>query len=698
MARPLARRLLLALAALLALLVAAVVAVLVLLDSRAITDRAVKLVLPRVSAALGREVTLGGAGLDLWPDTRVELSGLRVAGRAGEPPLLTLEALRLELGLWPLLRSMGREVRIHSVVLVAPSLDLVKGRDGTWSWEGLGGTAAPGPTPPAAPSGPAPDVAVSLFRIERAQVRVIDRTGGRDDAGIALSLLDLEARGVGPGLPLQATLAAALASDRQNVHASLSVSSLPAALPATAADWPLLLGQLAVGPLALDRFRSLLPADLAALVRGGEVKLEAKLSTTDARGYRVEGDGALSGLRLRGPATAGTATGGFRALVTWSPARPAAARVDLTQLALRGPGLDLGGNASLETDPLHAWFVLTGKLLDLDAVMGLVPETEEPPPGTDLVPAATRAQIRATAARGTVAIEEVRSGGLVLRDLTAKVSLAGGVLDLDELDAAAYGGRIRAGGTRVDLGKREPTWRLAARLSGLDLEKALSAFAPSSPLVGSLDGSLALSGAGVEWAAMRDRLDGTAALSVKEGALTTTDVGDEVLGGLSRGLAALGKGEAARQVTGREGGRTTFEDLAGDFTVEKGALVTRKPLAFDGGFGAVALGGSIGLDGRLGLEGDVKVPRALLGPRAAGLPLPATLVVPLSLGGTLRRPAVGVRAGEALSGAARGQVGAAKERAREEAGKAAEKAKEEASSAGKRALGGALDKLRGKKP
>ena len=712
----LARKLLWTLAGLLGLVAVLVVAVLALVDSDAVAKRAVDLVLPKVSAALGREVKLQKAKLDLFPDTRVALEGFSVAGRPGEPELVTLDALRLELALWPLVRSLGKELEIREIVLARPTIALVKGKDGAWSYEGLGERPGAEPAEPApAPSsgGAAPAVAVRTFRIEKAAIRVVDRTQGKDDAAIALSDLDLEAHDVGVGLPLSATLQAALASKTQNLHATLSVSRLPGAVPARPEDWPVVQGTLAIGPLALDRFRALFPADLATLVRGGAVKLEARLSTREDRAYRIEGDGQLSDLRLRGQA----ASGRFRATATWSPAAPGRARVDLADLAVRGPGVELGGNASVETEPMRAWFVVTGPLLDLDALMGVLPESEPTPPpapGEDLVPASTRGQLRETALRGQVAIQEVRSGGLTLTDVKGKVSLQGGVMTLDELTAALFGGRVEASGTKVDLGKKEPTWTLAAKLAGLDVKQAMTAFSPGkvAPLEGRLDGTVSVAGAGIDWAAMRDRLDGSTSLGMKEGALVTTDLGDEVLGGLSQALSAAGRGGAAEKLSGAKGGRTEWKDLAGDFAITQGALVSKKPVAFQSGAGAVSLGGKIGLDGKLGLEGEAAVPKALLGSRLESLKLPAalpaTLVVPIGLGGTLGSPSVEVNAGKAVGGLVKGQVDAAKalaaERAKEEAAKASEKAKEEAAKAAdqakgaaKKALGGALDRLRQKK-
>src|SRR6266540_152956 len=546
--RSLGRKLLVVLGLAVGLAVLIVALLLVVVNSGVATKRAVDLVLPSVSKALGREVTLREAKLKLFPATRVTLAGLTVAGRPGEPALVETESLDVEVALWPLLRSLGKDVEVRSFTVVRPSLNLVKAKDGTWNFEGLGGGGpAKEPAPPAPPpaEGGGARFAVDLVKIDRAAIRVIDRTLGSDVAALALTMLDLEARGVGPGLPLDARLAAALADTRQNLHAQLSVAKLP-----------------------------------AGIVRGGTASVDAKLST--ARGaYRVDGTGELKDVRLRGQSSSGR----FRAAAVWSPAKPDAARLDVTDLALRGPGIDLGGNVSVETAPMRAWFVLTGPLLDLDAVMGILPEGTEPakekPPAKEkaptaegeLVPEATRRQIQAASARGTIAVEKLKGGRLEATDVKAKATLSRGTLTLDEMTASVFGGRVSASGTKVSLTEKVPAWKLVASLSGLDLEKALAAFAGRAPLLGKVDGRLDIEG---------------------------------------KGLSALGRGSAAKKVGGVAGGKTTFKDLAGKFTVKDGFLAAQSPLRFGASAGEVALGGRIGLDGRLDLQGTTVVPKKVL--------------------------------------------------------------------------------------
>jgi AsmA protein len=687
--RSVSRKVLLALAAVVGGVAVLLVVLLLVLQSGVATKRAVDL-----------EVTLQGADLKILPHARVRLGGLAVAGRPGEPPLVQAESLDVEVGLWPLLRSLGKDVEVRAFTLVRPTVNLVRAGDGTWNYEGLGqAPGAPGakgsqaetprePAPSEPSGGGGARVAVDRVRVEKAAFQLVDRSGGKQDQGLAVKDFDLDARGVGPGLPFDAKLDAAVADEKQNLHAQLSVAKLPSGIPQAPADWPAVTGTVKLSALALDRIRSLFPAALASIVRGGTASLDAKLSTVDGPAYRVEGGGGLSEVRLRGQ----PASGRFETVASWSPAKPDAARLEVTNLSVKGPGVDLGGTATVVTPPMRATFALSGPLLDLDAVMGVLPEApaqpaQKPPaPGGAAVPEATRRQLQAAEARGTISVDKLRGGHLEATNVKARAVLSGGTLKLDQMDAAVFGGQVSATGTEVSLAEPEPKWKLAAKLSQLDLGQAVAAFSGRSPIVARLNGDLKVDGAGTDWQKIRQAVTGLAALLLQDGTLTTTSLGDEVLGALSKGLAAAGKAGFAKNVGGLQGGKTTIKDLSGKFTVKDGFLAASSPFKFKSDAGDVALGGRIGLDGRLDLTGTVSVPKAVLAQAVSGLPLPEKLDIPLSLGGTLEAPTVGVKPDDAAQALLRGQTQAAEKAVRGEAERAARKG-----------LGGLLDKFGGKK-
>jgi hypothetical protein len=258
---------------------------------------------------------------------------------------------------------------------------------------------------------------------------------------------------------------------------------------------------------------------------------------------------------------------------------------------------------------------------------------------------------------------------------------------LRDAQASFFGGRVDAAGTRLDLSPAVPAWNLKAKLDGIDLGQALSAFSGSDPVVGKLSGDLDLDGAGVDWATLRKAMTGTGAFSLEEGALTTTDLGDKVLGAVAEGLRAAGKGSAAGKVGGAAG-KTELRDLAAEFTVKDGAMTLAKPLTFGAPFGTASLGGKIGLGGELALQGDADIPKATLQQLAggAGVALPAKLSVPLALGGSLMRPTVNVNAQQAVAGLV---TGAAKQKVQELRQGAQDRVRREA----RRGLGDALKRL-----
>jgi AsmA protein len=664
-----------------AIAVGAVVALLVVLvllvSSGAVTSRVVAMVLPKASAALGRDVTLRHADLKLFPATRVRLEGFSVAGRAGEPALVAAEGLDVQLRLWPLLRSFGKDVEIDAIVLDRPAVTLVRAKDGTWNYEGLGsaGKAPPTPAKPAEQAGPSAKVAVERFAIHDGAVRVIDATRPGGEAGVALQAMDVEARHVGEGLPLTLSFSAALASEKPNLSLQLSVAALPSAVPARAEDWPVVTGKLSVGPLALDRVSPLLPAGTSGVVRGGAARLEAEVSTQGGA-YRVDGQGALRDVRLRGQ----PASGSFRASAAVPPADPAAGRLEIADLKLKGPGVDLGGNAVVEARPIRARFAFDGPLLDLDALMGALPPSQpaakeaaaKPKEAAgEPLPPAMREEIADATASGSLALGELRSGKLRATQVRARVTLRGGVLTIQEGSAGIYGGTLDLAGTKASLAEPEPSWKLAARVTQLDVAEATKTFAGTAPVGGRSDATIDLAGKGIDWPKIRDAVTGSVALQLKDGTLSAADLGGEALSGLSKGLAAAGQGGAAGKVASAGKG-TPIRDLAAQFAVKNGWMTLKAPLKFRTPTGGVELTGRIGLDMRLDMTGRIEVPKqALAGIVPATAQLPPTIPVPIAIGGTLTSPAVGVKADEVAAALAKGQAAALKKALQGEGEKAA---------------------------
>ena len=623
-----------------------------LLQTGAVSSRVKDLVVPRVSAALGRQVTVADAKLRIFPHTRVALTGTVVAGRPGEPPLAQVGAFEVGVRLWPLLTSLGKDVQVSGIRLVKPILNLVRAKDGTWNYQGLGGEPKEKPAPaPKDPAGSQATVLVDRASIEGGEVHYIDALLG-DKAAVALSRIDFSAEHVGLGQPLDAKLSAAVVNSEKNFEARVHASKLPESFAQLGTgEYPELQGDLALTGLDLGLVRAFLPPAMTNMMTGGKVDATAKLATRDGK-YAVHGAGKLSQVRLRGEPAQGSFE--LHALVDPVSGTGTAA---LEKLAVKGPGIDLGGRLAAELKPQRVRFAIAGPLLDLGQVMSLLPQDKKKKSEGPILTAAQRKQVGAADVSGTIDIDKVVKGGLVATGFKAKAALEEGVFVLRDAQASFFGGRVDAAGTRVDLSQENPTWNLKAKLDAIDLGHALTSFTGAAPLAGKLTGALDLDGAGVDWATLQKALTGHGALSMKQAELTTTDLGEKVLGAVSQGLRAVGKTGPASTVGGA-GGKTSLGDLAAQFTVKDGAMTLSRPVSAKAPFGAVELGGKIGLGGQLSLSGSAKLAKETLQRLAGGskLPLGQGLSVPIALSGTLQQPSVSVQADQAVAGLVQGAV------------------------------------------
>jgi AsmA protein len=642
------------------LVVVLVATLVVLLNTGAVTNRVKDMIVPRVSLALGRQVTLEEAKLRLFPGPRVALLGAALAGRPGEPPLAQLESVEVTLDIWPLIRSFGKDIRVDGVRLIKPVVNLVRAKDGTWNYEGIGkaGPAEQKPkTAPATPGTAPPAVVVAQLAIEDGMVQLIDHeTGGQ--AAVAISQIRFESENVGLGRPFDASLSAAIVGNEKNFE--MKVKTSPINMDLGPGRYPEVNGTIALTGLDLARLRAFVPSSVKQVVSGGW--LEAHFAITpQSEKYRIQGNGKLSKLRLRGE----PAEGGFALTVVVNPIT-SALQATIEKLTLKGPGVDLGMNATVHTKPIRARFVIAGPLLDLGQVMGLLPEESAPkaapPPkkasakGGAPLTAEQRRAVEALDVAGTLDIAKVVKGGLVATGFRAKVVLEKGVFVLSEAHAGFFDGKVNAGGTRADLAAAEPKWELSAKLDNIDMEKALDAFAGKAPLVGRMTGKVELKGTGVEWDGLKRVLVGDGNIGLRQGALTTTDLGGKVLGGVAEALRAAGKSAASQKVGGASG-KTDIRDLAIQFVVKDGFMILTKPITFGTSFGGANLTGKIGLDGSVHLDGTATVSKETMADLLSGTGLSAmALEVPVGIGGSLEGPTVRVDAQAAVGGLVKGAI------------------------------------------
>jgi uncharacterized protein involved in outer membrane biogenesis len=137
----------------------------------------------RLGAALGRQVTIGSARLNLLGGPYLVIDKLTAKEDPdfGDGNFLQADKVKANVALWPLVTS--RQILIEGIELQSPDFTFVKNQAGVWSWATIGKTAAPAAQSASTISVYIPSLivaagaAINSIKIEGASVRLIDRTG-----------------------------------------------------------------------------------------------------------------------------------------------------------------------------------------------------------------------------------------------------------------------------------------------------------------------------------------------------------------------------------------------------------------------------------------------------------------------------------------------------------------------------------------
>lgn len=633
--RSLLRTLLVAIGVVVGLVVLGSIALVLLVDSDALAARVKDRVVPQLSERIGREIRVGPIDVDVLPAPSVRIDDVWVQGE-GDRPLLASETAVAKIDVWALLRSLGKEIRLESIELRGAEANVIRLPNGQWGYEQIL-ERLKATEEPSAEAGTQRRVAIDRAKLEHGTLRLIDQSAPGGTAMAELQGIELTARNIGPGLPLSVDMKAALQSQTPNVQAHVNVDPMPLDFAALGpGTWPEVTGTLQVRDAPLRTLRNLLPAGLSQVATGGLVRMNGDITTEGDR-YVATGSGGVRELQLRGePAEAAF---GYTAQV--DPATKAL-RVDVRDLQVEGPGVDIGGTAQLVSAPMRFEFALAGPLLDLDTLLGVLPQEEKPAeePDAPAVPPQVRAKLAQAEGHGALKLDRLVNGNLTATNVQAEATLKGGELTLRTAQAQFYGGTVKADGTTANLAEELPKWVLRASMNGVDLGQAMQAIAGTAPLAGTLQSDVDLRGEGVDWEALRTALTGAALLGMENGRFATLNLDQAVAGSLADALRQLGqKVNATRIEKGAAG--TALRELRTRVRVDDGWMVLQQPLTVNTAVGQLKLDGRIGLDWRLDLSGTARLTPEFVSQITGGQLRPgAPVTVPLQLGGTLTNPAV----------------------------------------------------------
>jgi len=582
-----------------------------------VTERA----LPGVEAKIGRKITIGGVRVRVLPNPHAEVSHLTISGADGEPPLVDAAQVSATVELWPLIRSFGRDVRIHNVEISQPTVHLVRRANGTWSHSEVVDALSSG-----APSPGERHPEITGVDVDDGRVVVIDRSGGKaaskNRAAIALERIDVKARNLfQEDATVRVDAALGPTKSKHNVRADLKLTSTPG-------------GHVTLTSIAFAAVRSFLPEGVDAIVSRGTVTIDGNVNQTKSGAFVLDGNVRLADLSLGGK----PASGKMHVKGSLDPKSEALAG-SIDGLDMQAEGTRLGGTASFATTPPRGEFDLQGEQLDLDAIVGGGASSEppsKPVEGSDWMPSDVRDRIAAVKVAGRLRLGKVTRGALQLESLDARGDLQHGTFRLADATARLYGGTLALSGTSVDLRPARPVWSLQAKLDGTDLGQSTEQIAKVRALDGSLGGTLQLHGAGSDWPSIRTSVTGQGAFIVRNATLGTdlqshfADAFVEVL----QGLAMEKKpGDLPRS------NKTQLGDLHANVAVQDGWLRLTSPLDAQTPFGAVHVDGRIGLDRNLDLTGTVQLSPQFLQTLTAGRLVPrAPIAVPIAVRGTASDP------------------------------------------------------------
>lgn len=267
--------------------------------------------------------------------------------------------------------------------------------------------------------------------------------------------------------------------------------------------------------------------------------------------------------------------------------------------------------------PPHARAEISGKLLDLDRILDTMPGS-----------ARTRAEetedhalafLRDMDLDAALDLERLIVSGLEVRDVDATARSRGGVLVIEPLTGALAGGRLDAR-ANIDLRPARPEVRIEPRFELNDIGEALAPWGLKDRLTGGGTLSLSLTTRSFDPVVMLEQLSGSGNYELSDGIFHGLDFGAL--------LGAVQERDLLRAANEATGGQTPFQFLAGELRINEGRIsLPDIRMQAD----------EFGVDGQL----ELSLPTLELDGRLR-MNQPRLERLPLSLGGTIDSPRVGI--------------------------------------------------------
>lgn len=551
-----------------------------------------KTVLPKLSAAINRQVSLGDVSVSIFSGIR--LHDLAIQDREGTQPFLKAGALRLNYRFWPLLR---KRVEIKEIRLESPLLRVVRYADGSFNFSDL---IAKKEQPAAEPKAKNPiNLAVSEVSLTDGRVVFDDRQGlGGKPYQAEISAIQVAAQKISLDgefpVSMQATLPGGALLDITGTATKVGTTPIIAlATSLIVKD----LAKLSAGlpPAVGEKLQKL------ALAGGLELRLKLAGETKVPKQLLQSGELALNSMQL----TAGGARPSLSGLLLLGKDS-----IESKDLAITVGGQKLGiglKGSNLMAKPVRLTLAVQGDKLDLNQIL---PAAAVKPASTPVV-ASTAGSAAAKTEAAPINLPLIASGtvkmnSLIYRTLTISNPslswrLADNLLTIESLKGSMAGGSFSSN-ARINLGVKGYSYGTQLTLQGLQADQLVAAFAPkaSGTVFGTMGLTTQIQGNGTQPESVKRNLTGQGSFAMTDGKLTGS--------GFMQGLAGFLKADALRVLR--------FSRYGGTFGIKGGVVTLTSEL--DGSDARIKTNGTAGFDKSLNMGLDIRLSPAITAQVARG--------------------------------------------------------------------------------
>jgi len=236
--------------------------------------------------------------------------------------------------------------------------------------------------------------------------------------------------------------------------------------------------------------------------------------------------------------------GALSRMIVNANAQLTTAAIELTDVVIKLDDTSFKGSLSVPRVATGFYqFDLVGDSIELARYMEPAVESAEAA-AAEVVPVEIPADmIRPLNARGKLKITKASLGNIVFENVEVGINSSNGKMRIFPVTAGLFGGSYN-GDVRIDVSGRTPSLSLNEKIVNVDIARLVKAMFEQDNATGTINGTFALSGSGVDTNAIQRDLSGNMSLELKDGTYEGVDVWYE----LRRARALLKSEEAPTPV------------------------------------------------------------------------------------------------------------------------------------------------------